>query len=120
MNRLSRFTRWRLTSGTWLYSVITAGWLCIGGSFAMGFYGVVASLNALLRSEPIAAWPFMVGFGLFGFGSFALVFEVGVVELLMSAQRGRPIRRIEGDHEMTKEALEWQRKRRKIEKDYAG
>ncbi len=118
MNHLKRFTRWRLTSGTWLYGILTAGWLSLGAGCAMAFYGVVEALNALMRAETIAAWPFMVACGLLGAGLFALVFEIGLIELLMSGQRGLRMRRIEGDHNLTKEALEWSRKRRRIERDY--
>ena len=118
MNRFSRFTLWRLTSGTWIYLVIAAGWLSLGGGFTLCFYGAVEALNALMRMQEIPAWPFVAGCGLIGFGAFALIFEVGVVELLMSGQRGLRMRRIEGDHGLTKEALEWRRERRKIEKDY--
>lgn len=118
MNHLSRFTRWRLTSGTWLYLVITAGWFCLGAGFALGFYGVVEMLNSLMLGRPVASWPFVVSCGLLGLGLFTLVFEVGVVELLMSGQRGMRMRRIEGDHSLTEEALEWRKARRKIEKDY--
>lgn len=117
-NPLSTFTRWRLSSGTWFYSAIFAGWasMVCGGVLLLRWFS--GAMSSVVSGEAVEQWHGYLGLGLVGLGIFVLVFEIGLMPLFDAARTGLPYRRVRNDPELWEDVLGWQKKDKDLRRKY--